>query len=80
MKINDDAIRRKIMRYLKKQGYTKVQIEISQGIVCLQGIVHSFEDYVKIGLWVGQINQVHGIVNRLEYPGKTTLSLQLNCL
>jgi len=69
--MNDDTIRRKISRYLKKQGHSSIQIYITQGIVSLQGAVNSYEEYIEIGSFIGTLDQVHGIVNNLKYPGRT---------
>ena len=49
-------------------------IHIENGIVTLNGIVESYDDFVKIGIYCGKQNGIEGVVNNLVYPKKAKKS------
>jgi len=66
----DDDIKRKISKIVKREGFERIQISVKDGIVTLDGMVHSWEKFIKLGHLVGKIKNVEGVVSNLKYPGK----------
>jgi len=67
--MNDNQIKRKIIKILKREKKENIRVKVENGIVFLDGKLDSWEFYLKLGLLVGKIRGVQGVVNDIKYPG-----------
>ena len=68
--MNDDVIKKKIVKIFRKENKENIEIKVENGIVFLNGSINSWNEYIKFGLLVGKIKSVQGVVNNLKYPEK----------
>jgi len=68
-------ISRKVRKILKDIPYN-ISFDIREDIICLKGRVQKHEEWVDIGLKVGDIDGVKGVVNEIEWEGKKKRSLE----
>ncbi len=62
------SISRKVKKVLKKFPYD-ISFVVDEGIVLLEGEVNSHQEWVKIGLNIGDIKGVKGVVNEIRWKG-----------
>ena len=70
-------MKRKIERFLQKMSVHRASCQIKDGIVTLDGVVTTFEEFLKIGEYIGKQRGIDGVVNNLDYPNKIRREKQI---
>ena len=68
--MSDMGILRKVDKVIQKKRYENIDVKVEDSIVYLNGKVSSQDDFVETGSLIGEIKNVRGVVNKLEYPGE----------
>ena len=68
--MGDEKTKNIILQTIGKHNLKNITAEVKENIVTLKGKVDSYKDYVDIGLHVGNIKDVKGVLNDIEYPNK----------
>ncbi|MFO8078054.1 MAG: FAD-dependent oxidoreductase [Thermoplasmatota archaeon] len=63
-------MKKKVKRLLLKMGVYQGSCRIENGIVTLNGSVNTYDEFLKIGKYIGKQKGIEGVVNNLEYPKK----------
>jgi len=68
--MNDNNIRRKFEKIIKKNKFENISFRIENKIFYLDGKVSSYNDFLKIGALIVKERNIEGVVNNIEYPNK----------
>jgi len=68
--MNDSDIGKKVEKIILKKKFENIAVKVENKVVYLNGKVNSYDDFLELGLLIGEKKNVEGVVNNLKYPNK----------
>ena len=68
--MNDSDIGKKVEKIILKKKFENIAVKVENKVVYLNGKVSSYDDFLELGLLIGERKNVEGVVNNLKYPNK----------